>query len=40
MSEQNEPIFMEQEEYLEYLKNQIKHNPELAATPVAQLNMY
>lgn len=40
MSEQSEPIFMEQEEYLEYLKNQIKNNPELAATPVAQLSMY
>ena len=40
MDEKNEPIFMEQEEYLEYLRNQVKSNPELAATPVAQLNMY
>ena len=40
MDEKNEPIFMEQEEYLEYLRNQIKGNPELASTPVAQLNMY
>ena len=40
MSETQEPIFMEQEEYLEYLKNQVHNNPELASTPVAQLNMY
>lgn len=41
MSEMNEPIFMEQAEYLDYLKNQVKEkNPELIATPVAQLNMY
>lgn len=40
MTDNQEPIFMEQEEYLEYLKNQIKSNPEIAATPIAQLNMY
>ena len=41
MSEMNEPIFMEQAEYLDYLKNQVKvNNPELAATPIAQLNVY
>lgn len=40
MSEQNEPIFMEPEEYLEYIKNQVHNNPELASTPVAQLNVY
>lgn len=38
MSEQ--PVFMEQAEYFEYLKNQVKSDPELASTPVAQLNMY
>lgn len=37
----SEPVYMEQAEYLEYLRNQVKEkNPELAATPVAQLNMY
>ena len=40
MSETQAPVFMEQDEYLEYLRNQIKGNPELASTPVAQLNMY
>lgn len=37
----SEAVYMEQEEYLEYLRNQVKNtNPELASTPVAQLNMY
>ena len=37
----SEAIYMEQDEYLEYLRNQVKNtNPELASTPVAQLNMY
>jgi len=40
MSEKQEPIFMEQDEYMEYLKNQIKTNPEVAATPIAQMNLY
>lgn len=40
MTDNQESIFMEQEEYLKYLKNQIKSNPEVAATPIAQLNMY
>lgn len=43
MSEQevkNEPIFMEEAEYLDYLKQQIKDKPEIAQQPVAQLSMY
>lgn len=35
-----DPIFMEQDEYLEYLKNQIKSNPEVAHAPIAQISMY
>jgi len=44
MSEQekmnDEAIFMEPDEYLEYLKNQVKDMPEEDKTPVAQVSMY
>lgn len=41
MSEQeNNAVFMEEAEYMEYLKQQIKDNPEEAQKPVAQLSMY
>ena len=42
MSETNqEPIYMEQAEYIEYLKNQQEKNKaEGESTPVAQLSMY
>ena len=40
MADNNEPIFMEQEEYMEYLRNQVKANPEQAQQPVAQISMY
>lgn len=37
----SEPVFMEQAEYLDYLKSQIKEkNPELASAPIAQLSTY
>lgn len=36
---ENEKVFMEQAEYMDYLKNQI-HNSEEKAAPVAQLTMY
>lgn len=36
----NEPIMMEQDEYLEYLKNQIKDIPSENKTPIAQISMY
>ena len=37
--EQEAPVFMEQDEYLDYLKNQIKDTP-AAKTPIAQVSMY
>jgi len=40
MADNKEPIFMEQEEYMEYLRNQVKANHEQAQQPVAQINMY
>lgn len=44
MSEQEkmneEPIFMEQAEYMEYLKNQVKDTPIENKTPIAQISMY
>ena len=40
MADNKEPIFMEQEEYIEYLRNQVKANPEKAQQPIAQINMY
>lgn len=44
MSEQEvmneEPIFMEQAEYMEYLKNQVKDTPIENQTPIAQISMY
>ena len=35
-----EPIFMEQSEYEEYLKNAIQHDPNEPVTPIAQVTMY
>ena len=44
MSEQEklneEPILMEQAEYMEYLQNQVKDTPEKDKTPIAQISMY
>ena len=40
MSEQKNEVFMEEAEYIDYLKNQVRDNPEAAKTPVAQLSMY
>lgn len=40
-AEEPEPIFMEQDEYAEYLKNQVKNLPkEQREEPVAQVTMY
>lgn len=36
---EQDPVFMEQDEYLDYLKNQIKEES-ADATPVAQISMY
>ena len=41
MSEQQQPIFMEQAEYLDYLRQQQQRNKEAGiSTPVAQMNLY
>lgn len=41
MSEINEPIFMEEDEYLEYLKQKSPNNKEGGkSTPVAQISLY
>lgn len=37
---EKEPIFMEQDEYIEYLQNQIKKNKSENQHPVAQISMY
>jgi hypothetical protein len=39
MSEQENNVFMEQAEYMEYLRNQIKDTP-AAKQPIAQITMY
>ena len=38
--ENKEPVFMEADEYLEYLNNQVKHIPDSEKHPVAQISMY
>lgn len=38
--EKNEPVFMEADEYLEYLNNQVKNTPESEKHPIAQISMY
>ena len=40
VKEEPQPIFMEQDEYMEYIQNQAKEMPEEEKTPVAQVSMF
>ncbi len=40
VEEEEKPIFMEQDEYMEYIQNQAKSIPEEEKTPVARVSMF